>query len=292
MGLGSVMQTALSGMTAATTSIDVIANNLANSRTPGFKASRARFSTQPYQTYSLGGGLTSFSGGANPIQVGRGVQVAGIAPDFSQGPIETNDQPALLALQGEGFFILEGRDGGYEYTRDGSFTLNHGGELVSAGGQRVLGIAGGAGGTPSVPATDTLSPIQIAIGSHAPAADGSAATLTGYQITESGHVLGLYDDGLPRTLGQLLVARFQNPSGLSQQADNTFVATSSSGMPLVAPPGEQGTGTILPGATEQSNVDIGKELVELTLAENQFQANLIIVHTAGDMLEELMFLSR
>jgi flagellar hook protein FlgE len=289
MGLGSVMHTALSGLTAASTSIDVISNNLANCRTPGFKASRVRFATQPYRTYSLGSGPTSASGGINPLQIGRGVSVVGIVPDFSQGRLESDDRPALLALQGEGFFILESHDGGQEYTRDGNLTLNTAGELVSASGQRVLGYS--VDGEGNLNESD-LSPLQIRLGSRVPSAGGTSAMLTDYEITPGGHVMGLYDDGLPRTLGQLLVARFQNPSGLSQQRDNVFQATSASGMPTVSTPGDSGVAEIVPGATEQSNVEIGRELIELLAAKNQFLANLILIHTAGDMLEELRYLSR
>src|SRR2546430_638442 len=140
MGLSSVMQTALSGMSAATTIIDVTADNLANAETPGFKAGTVQFATLSPLTESFGAPITAGNAGANPIQIGRGVQVAGTGRDFSQGPIVTSDQPALLALEGEGLFILQGPDGGRRYTRDGQFSLNADGELVTANGDRLLGF--------------------------------------------------------------------------------------------------------------------------------------------------------
>src|SRR5262245_2888516 len=106
MGLGTVMNTALSGMSAASVLIDVTANNLANSRTPGFKASRVDLATQGYATLRGGTPPVGNYGGTNPLQVGQGVMVRGTSLDLSQGSIEmVEGQPALLALEGEGFFI-------------------------------------------------------------------------------------------------------------------------------------------------------------------------------------------
>src|SRR5262245_47083490 len=112
MGLGSVMQTALSGMNAAQVSLQVAANNLANLSTPGFKASRVHLATLP-AVFNPGGGP--------PLVVG-GVEVAGIETDFASGALDPfDDQPAIWSLQGEGLFILEGSDGQRLYTRDGHF---------------------------------------------------------------------------------------------------------------------------------------------------------------------------
>src|SRR5207253_10169285 len=129
MGLSTVMQTALSGMSAATTIVEVTANNLANYETSGFKASTVRLATLTPPTISSAGNL-----GSNPIQLGSGVHVVGIDRDDSQGPIRITDQPPLLALDGEGLFILQANNGGRVYTRDGNFHLNADGELVTAEG--------------------------------------------------------------------------------------------------------------------------------------------------------------
>src|SRR6478672_10966033 len=108
MGLASALTTALTGMQAAETQVDVVGNNLANSQTVGFKSSDTVFATQFLQTQSLGSAPSDGGGGTNPRQTGLGVQVAEIRPDFTQGTIEISKNPSDLAIQGEGFFIVQG----------------------------------------------------------------------------------------------------------------------------------------------------------------------------------------
>ena len=107
MGLASALSTALTGLTAAETTIDVVGNNLANSNTVGFKASTANFATQFLQTQSLGSSPTDGSGGTNPRQIGLGTMVADITPNFNQGTIEISSNPMDMAIQGEGFRNLD-----------------------------------------------------------------------------------------------------------------------------------------------------------------------------------------
>ncbi|MEM1068941.1 MAG: flagellar hook-basal body complex protein [Planctomycetota bacterium] len=139
MGLTSALTTALTGLSAAETQIDVIGNNLANSQTVGFKSSDVIFGTQFLQSLSLGAGPTSNNGGTNPRQIGLGVQVAEIAANHNQGTIEISSSSSDLAIQGDGFFIVEGAEGERLYTRNGIFKLNSDAELVNATGQRLLG---------------------------------------------------------------------------------------------------------------------------------------------------------
>src|ERR1700676_1950322 len=124
MGLASALSTALTGLNAAQSSIDVSGNNLANSSTIGFKSSAPIFATQFSQTLSVGSGPQGFSGGTNPTQTGLGVQVAAIAPNFAQGTLQTSASPSDLAIQGDGFFLLQGSTGNTLYTRDGQFSTN------------------------------------------------------------------------------------------------------------------------------------------------------------------------
>src|SRR5687767_9351345 len=140
MGLASALTTALTGMTAAETQIDVAGNNLANSQTVGFKASSSVFATQFLQTQGLGSAPTTTTGGTNPRQTGLGVRVAEITPDFTQGTIEISSNPSDLAIQGDGFFMVEGSQGEVLYTRNGVFKTNSQNELVNVTGQRVLGF--------------------------------------------------------------------------------------------------------------------------------------------------------
>lgn len=139
MGLTSALTTALTGLSAAETQIDVIGNNLANSQTVGFKSSDVVFGTQFLQTLALGAGPTPNNGGTNPRQIGLGVQVAEIAANHNQGTIEISSSSSDLAIQGDGFFIVEGAEGERLYTRNGIFKLNSDAELVNATGQRLLG---------------------------------------------------------------------------------------------------------------------------------------------------------
>lgn len=139
MGLSSAMITALTGMSGAETQISVVGNNLANSQTAGFKASDVTFANQFLSTLSQGSRPTDNNGGTNPKQIGMGSQVAAINPDFSQGTIEISSSETDLAIQGEGFFIVEGNQGQPLYTRNGMFDTNSDNELVSATGNRLLG---------------------------------------------------------------------------------------------------------------------------------------------------------
>jgi flagellar hook protein FlgE len=278
MGLSTVMQTALSGMNAASISIEVAANNLANLQTRGFKASNVQLATLASQA---GAG-----GGSGAIQIGQGVYVAAIGSDFSQGTIVTDDQPALLALDGKGFFILEGPDRQRRYTRDGQFGLNADGELVTKNGERVLGFGVDAEGNID---ESRLAPLSIRLGSSVAGANGTAATLRSYSVSKSGRIIGHYSDGRSRTLGQLRLARFANPSGLVQGAGNTFEATPASGLPNESDPGSGGAAEVIAGASELSNVDLGRQLIELTLAGNLFRANALVFHTADTLLGEMFF---
>ena len=138
MGLQSALTTALTGLQAAETTIDVVGNNVANSSTVGFKESDAVFATQFLQTVSIGGAATADSGGTNPRQIGLGVKVAAISADFSQGTIEISSNPLDVAIQGDGFLMVQSASG-VQYTRNGQLQLNANNEIVTTTGQRVLG---------------------------------------------------------------------------------------------------------------------------------------------------------
>jgi len=164
MGLASALSTALTGLNAAETTIDVVGNNVANSNTVGFKASEAVFATQFLQTQSLGSSPTADRGGTNPRQVGLGTRVAEITPDFTQGTIEVSSNPLDLAVQGDGFFIVEGGGGDRFYTRNGQFKTNANNEITTITGQRVLGF--GVDDNFQIKATG-LEPLTIPLGAAA-----------------------------------------------------------------------------------------------------------------------------
>jgi flagellar hook protein FlgE len=138
MGLTSALNTSLTGLAANEIGIDVIGNNIANAGTNGFKASTALFATQLSRTFSVGSAPTADDGGRNPRQVGLGTLVASIRKDFTQGSITNSTSPSDLAIQGDGFFIVDGPQG-LLYTRAGNFLLNSSNELVNSQGLRVQG---------------------------------------------------------------------------------------------------------------------------------------------------------
>lgn len=164
MGLQSALSTALTGMNAAETSIDVVGNNVANANTVGFKESKVNFATQFLQTQSIGSAPNDNRGGTNPRQIGLGVKVAEISPEFTQGTIEISSNPLDIAIQGEGFFILQGSQGEQFYSRNGQFKTNSENEIVSITGHRVLGY--GVNENFEVQPTG-LVPIQIPLGAAA-----------------------------------------------------------------------------------------------------------------------------
>jgi flagellar hook protein FlgE len=175
MGLQSAMTTALTGLQAAETTIDVVGNNVANSNTVGFKESNAVFATQFLQTQSIGSAPSNSRGGTNPRQIGLGVKVAAINPDFTQGTIEISANPLDVAIQGDGFLMVQGSQGERLYTRNGQLQTNANNEIVSVTGNRVLGF----GVDDQFNIVETLVPIQIPVGEETVAQPTETAVFSG-----------------------------------------------------------------------------------------------------------------
>jgi len=203
MGLASALTTALTGMTAAETQIDVVGNNLANAQTIGFKGSQAVFATQFLQTQGLGSSPTESSGGTNPRQFGLGALTAEITPDFTQGTIEISSNPSDLAIQGEGFFMVAGSAGEVLYSRNGQFKTNSNNELVSVTGNRLLGF--GVDEFFDVQTTQ-LVPIAIPLGSASVAQATQNVFLEG-TLTPTGDVADTAQVVESAVLGDLAVPR-------------------------------------------------------------------------------------
>jgi flagellar hook protein FlgE len=184
MSLTSAMNTALTGMSAAETMIDVDGNNIANSNTVGFKASTATFATQFLQTQGLGSSPTTNNGGTNPRQIGMGTMVAAITPNFTQGTVEISSNTTDMAIQGDGFFIVQDSSGGQEYTRNGVFKLNANNELVTSMGNRLLGY--GIDTNYAIQST-RLVPLTIPLGTVAVAKATEKVELQG-TLTPSGTI--------------------------------------------------------------------------------------------------------
>ena len=185
MGLASALSTALTGLNAAETTIDVVGNNVANSNTVGFKSSTANFATQFLQTQSLGSAPTDNRGGTNPRQIGLGTKVAEITPNFTQGTIQISNSPTDLAIQGDGFFIVEGSQKEQFYSRNGIFKTNSDNELVTITGQRLLGH--GVDQNFTIQESDELVPLAIPLGQAAVSQATKNVTLAG-TFTPTGKV--------------------------------------------------------------------------------------------------------
>ncbi len=176
MSLASAMNTALTGLNASETEIGVVGNNMANANTVGFKASAVDFATQFLQTQSVGSAPTAAEGGTNPEQEGLGVEVAEITPNFTQGTVSTATSSTDLAIQGQGFFIVQGQNDQDNYTRNGAFSTNAQNQLVTSTGNRLLGY--GVNDQFEID-TSQLQPLSIPLGTAMVAKATTEATLQG-----------------------------------------------------------------------------------------------------------------
>ncbi len=248
--------TAATGMSAQQTNMDVIANNLANANTTGFKTSRANFQDLMYQTTVAPGAETSNSAQVPAgVQIGMGTRTASVEKIFQQGNFTQTSNTYDLAIQGNGFFeVLQGNQ--QLYTRAGNFGTDQNGNIVDASGnmlQPQITI-------PQTAVTITISPTGIL----------TATDATGKTVLST----------------QMHLYNFQNPAGLQAVGQNYFISTESSGSVLDNPPGgTQGTGTILQGYLEASNVNVVNEMVNMILSQRSYEASSKVIKSADDMLQ-------
>jgi len=247
---------AATGMTAQQTNIDVIAHNLANVNTVGFKASRADFQDLIYQTLRAPGSATSESTQLpTGAQVGLGTRYAAIQRICSPGELRQTGNSFDLAIEGDGFFQILLPDGSTAYTRDGAFKLDGEGRLVNSDGYPLQPEM-------TIPADATY----VSVGT-----DGTVSvSIAGQAEAEQ--------------LGQINLAKFLNPAGLSSMGRNLLLETAASGEPLLAAPGTEGTGTIGQGLLELSNVNIIEEMVSMIVAQRAYEANSKSIQIADEML--------
>lgn len=247
--------TAATGMTAQQMMVDVVANNLANVNTSGFKRSQIVFQDLLYVTQQESGtevasGITAPGG----LEIGSGVRPAATIRVFSSGEFQNTGRRLDIAIRGDGFLQVLMPEGGYRYTRDGSLQINADGELVTTTGY-------------------TLQP-SISIPADAVSVD--IASDGGVNVTDP--------SGTTSVVGNIELARFTNPSGLSGEGDNLLAETEASGTPLTGVPGENGFGSIQAGFLEKSNVQMVSELVNLITAQRAYEANSRAIKAGDDML--------
>ncbi len=255
--MNSSLRTSASGMMAQQRMIDVIANNLSNVNTSGFKRSRVSFEDVLYETVQ-GTRIVNYSNAetVGSVQIGKGVRVAAVVRLHSQGAPEPTERPLDLAISGEGMFQVQRPDGTTGYTRDGGFTLSDSGTLVTNSGYMLLpGI--------TVPRDST-----------------------GFTISQSGVVSATSTQGSePIEVGRLDLARFLNPNGLVAVGENQYIESPASGEPIVGFPQEDGFGSVLQGALEASNVEIVQEMTDMIAAQRAYEINARAIRAGDEMMQ-------
>jgi flagellar basal-body rod protein FlgG len=251
------LRTAATGMRAQQLRSEVIANNLANVNTTGFKRSRAHFEDLLYQTVQGSTTVGAPDAGTVPaIQVGRGVRLSAVQRLHSNGAIEHTGRPFDLAIEGDGFFQVQLPNGEVGYTRDGSFTVSDQGTLVTQGGYAVV---------PGINIPDDSSNVQI--------------SRTGIVTVERGTSVEQIE------IGRIELARFANPSGLLSMGENIYSQTPASGDPILGYPHEDGMGRLLQGNLEGSNVEIVQEMVDMITSMRAYEINSKSIRNSEQMSE-------
>ena len=262
--------TSLNGLRNAQTDLGVIAHNIANVETSGFKKSRTQF-----------GDVVVGSAFTNPrMMVGIGAAVEATVQDFALGPIEQTGSALDAAITGDGFFTTRSSiTGDTLYTRNGSFTLDEGGFIQDGFNNRLQAFPTDAAGTvTSTTPTDILIPLT----------NGAGSAFAGVTITEDGNVNAAYADGSVDVVGKVALASFVSPTGLRQVGSSNWESTGYSGPATYGEPGSGFYGSLLSGAVERSNVDIAEELVSLITAQRNFQANAKAIDTSTQITQTVI----
>jgi flagellar basal-body rod protein FlgG len=250
---------AKTGLDAQNTRMAVIANNLANTNTTGFKAGRAAFQDLMYQNVrQVGAQSTQNTQYSTGLTLGTGVRIVATEKDYSQGSINQTNGALDLSITGRGFLQITMPDGTIAYTRDGSFTQDNQGNVVTASGyplQPAINIPAG-----------TLS---VTVGNDGVVSATSASNPKGTQV------------------GQIQLADFINEQGLQPAGNNLLLESASSGSPQVGTAGTNGLGTLQQGALETSNVNSVTELVNMIECQRTYEMNSKAISSTDQMLQYL-----
>ena len=249
---------AATGMDAQQTNLEVIANNIANINTTGFKRARAEFSDLLYQTERAHGVPNRANQAIVPegANIGLGVQTAAVRNIHTQGQLTQTGNELDLALIGRGWFQIESPDGATLYSRSGAFNMNAEGQLVTIDGYLV---------TPQITIPQDASEVVISRTGQVQARIGNDADYT--------------------DLGQLTIANFVNEAGLKPLGDNLFAETAASGAAIVGAPEDPGFGYIKQSYLEASNVDSVKEITDMISAQRAYEMNSKVITTADEMAQ-------
>ena len=253
----AALHVARTGLDAQNEKMRVIANNLANVNTTGFKKDRANFETLAYQQITAPGAQsTDQNKYATGLNLGSGVNIQGTSRSDTQGSMEVTGNSLDLAIQGSGFFQVLKPDGTTGYTRDGSFSRTADGNIVNSDGMALQ---------PPITIPDNATGITI----------GSDGTVS---VTQQGVAA-------PSVVGKIQTVRFTNPSGLQADGNNLLSETAASGAPQVGDAGTDGRGTIAQGSLESSNVDITEELVDMIETQRGYEINSKVIKATDEMLQ-------
>ncbi len=256
--------TAATGMQSQQLNIDVVANNLANVNTTGFKKSRADFQDLMYQNLkTTGAPSTSATQIPSGIQVGLGSRAASVTKVFSAGTMAQTGNELDMAIEGDGFFQIHLPDGSTGYSRAGSFKKDSTGKVVNSDGYPLV---------PEIVIPNNAT--KVTIGN-----DGTVSVLQSGQST-------------PTSVGTIQLATFSNPSGLSSMGHNLYQHTESSGTANTGTAGQNGIGTIGQGTLEMSNVSVMEEMVNMIVGQRAYEINSKAVQAADEMLQQANNLRR
>jgi len=253
--------------------INVIANNIANVNTIGFKSAKVSFADTLSQT--LGSNATGST------QVGTGMKTAGISNNFTNGSVSGTGVQTDLAISGSGFFLVSDPTTGNTYvTRDGEFKQSTEGYLVNANGMRLQGYKDAA--------LSTVGDVKIDN-----TGSSSTAALQSYTIGSNGKISVLLEDGTSFTRGQILLQNFSSPEQLIKVGNNLYSGLSvAGGLATPVPPDTGGVGSLSTSALESSNVDLAKELTSLIVTQRAYEANSKVITTSDEILQTLVNLKR
>jgi flagellar hook protein FlgE len=255
--------------------LNVIGNNIANVDTAGFKSADVEFADALSQTVG--------SNAIGSMQVGTGVATSEITNQFTQGSINTTGVQTNMAVNGNGFFLVKDPSSGQTYvTRDGDFSVDTNGYLVTSTGMRVQGYTDSGHGT--------VGDIQI---SNAGAPGGDTSAVQSYTFDSSGNVSILLADGTQYTGGQVLLQNFTTPTQLLNVGNNLYSGMANAG-PLATPlaPSTNGLGNIITGSLEMSNVDLAGQLTSLITTQRAYEANTKVITTSDEILQDTVNLIR
>lgn len=300
------MFSGITGMKGQQTKMDVIANNIANVNTTGFKSQRVRFQDMISQTNANAQGPNNNGrGGINAQQVGLGTQVAATDMMMQGGSLQFTGRALDFGIQnGDNSFFVVSRDGSSEsaqYTRDGGFYTDNLGNLTTSSGFRLMGYAEIDGNGDLVPRdVDDYADnpfgterVPLSIPQTMPNPNGAGdIILQDYSIDNTGTILGTYSDGNAYVIGRIALSNFANPDGLEKAGENIYNASANSGAPAYGGPADDGFGVVRSGFMEMSNVDLATEFTEMIVASRAYQANSRSITTSDEMLQELINLKR